>query len=750
MRLGIVSILVLATSLSAPAASHPKGKAKSAAADLEGREAEVDADGDGKTDVWRSFGEAGRLTEARYDTTGDGKPDVWVTFGREGSQRLIDENGDGEPERRVREEFAPGGKNGTRVIRTYEERRSGKDWRVERTTEYLPGKDLLKITDVSEQGKESVSYDVANVEEDSYWERYEACFEAQGRNCDRELRARRTQLTTDLARVISTAAGDLRCETDAEVFLGNGVVVDRASCGARPAGSCPESGSHTCPASLPTDAGGPVVVWCDSCHAEGSSAQGCYTCRGRDDVVTQVASQYSAGVARLLACFNPSSSHPGPYPHRGLFNEVVSTMGDLMASGGTGVRLSCPSDDLETNGQGPAGQANAAEGTIEIFDAGVDSAAVIGHEFLHLTSRGGGGIDDHNHATHNHPRDTHSWEVDAEHHETRSESTNDGELPNRYFDRVYGCQFLCFEGSDFVSKEQCETCMGYSGGGRNAKRPCRDLMSREDLGRVHRVLETVQQEVGLACGRQYWAARRYYRNVIRHQDITVDNDYLYVPDLAAAERERDRGNSTYITYHLSLEPPSSSDPGQHQFDGIDGDTRRDYGEIRAACEGALRNVGTALDDVLAGSAASDPRNRNEILSLKREFAFREAKFGMRKACSEIGLYGFARGNCIRRRGAYTCEQFFDRGGDSRYFFTQKLTPRIETLNEKIAAWNTLAAVPEADLRPGFNGAVWTGQAIDAVPTTGDTLTAALERCRHIPVGPAMDYPEGEVIEVRGH
>jgi hypothetical protein len=107
-------------------------------------------------------------------------------------------------------------------------------------------------------------------------------------------------------------------------------------------------------------------------------------------------------------------------------------------------------------------------------------AAIFGHEFLHYTA-----VDNQETVVHNDPNGT----------------IPGRDAPNRYFDRVYSCQKMCFL-KDFLSREECTACLSYSTANKklpDVPKQCEKLISAKFLFPFSKALEEYSSALNSKC-----------------------------------------------------------------------------------------------------------------------------------------------------------------------------------------------------------------------------------------------------------
>jgi hypothetical protein len=155
-------------------------------------------------------------------------------------------------------------------------------------------------------------------------------------------------------------------------------------------------------------------------------------------------------------------------------------------------------------------------------------AATFGHEFLHYSA-----VDNQETGVHNDPDAT----------------TPGRDAPNRYYDRVYSCQKMCFL-KDFLSREECSACLSYST--KDKKLPgvpkqCEKLISAKFLYPYSKALEDYRLALNSKCNEALSRSRML--DLLKSPD---GDRAALAPKLEELRTDRERARSCRLSAGKSL------------------------------------------------------------------------------------------------------------------------------------------------------------------------------------------------------
>ncbi len=526
---------------------------------------------------------------------------------------------------------------------------------------------------------------------EDYWDRYLACLLASPANVGRAASCRTyvaglegSFRTTAVA--VAQTVGPLVCDTATEHFTGTGIVIDRATCGPRPArSSCAMSSGEppSCPSAsaLPTGdgEGDPVVSWCGSCRPtvsgpvlSGSDPRGCFACDSRDDEIDNVVQSFHGEVSKLMTCFGPADSarsNPhvaredgtfGPFPNRALLAMLRETLSHHVARGGINIR--CPSAEVSRGSEQRGAFASADNHAISVLPGGMFSASTLAHEFMHLSSSlgPGRGCDDQSHGTHNHPDSTHPSTTGASGVETEDTTTTRG-MPNRHYDRVYSCQSLCFGSGEVISRDECNRCLSYPGApAATPPAQCRDLVPLDQLAAIREARE--------------------------RQDPRM-SDCISATESALALNPRDmvRGNVNQEGASVIFNPGAGPS----------------VNALINRCESAYSTVDDAYSAAIDGNP-SDSRNLPSLRFSRASYSYRKLQFAIHVSCATRANYQAGFAECRRRAGGDPTGQTVCGNIEAR--FRDWMRGNDAKIQGFAQSWNTL--VTHRDSATSTGGAIW--------------------------------------------
>jgi len=331
--------------------------------------------------------------------------------------------------------------------------------------------------------------------DDSYWTRYFKCLTGKKAtdsavNCEPE--------DSFITSVATSAAIVSRptCATDKEFFTGTGISIDLKSCGNRP-GCAVEKGTCAPPGfekKLPKN--GFVYDCKDCCNpgikkvngtcpiVNGASTYSSKTCKSCPDFPDQsgvITNGYRDAISRVQECF--AKKYPNPKLLKQYLRGILE-----MGMKGKGASTKC----TEISGvRGAVASYNSSTNLFEISYELLDLSGEaliqkIGHESFHAT-----GFDNQKAEVHN---------------SIKLVKVGDGTLANIRYDRVYACERLCFgteflpdsgASNSFISKEECELCLGEPGSPQ-----CSNLMPRDEFPSIDKISDQMWTDI-FSCDKTY-------------------------------------------------------------------------------------------------------------------------------------------------------------------------------------------------------------------------------------------------------
>jgi hypothetical protein len=529
-----------------------------------------------------------------------------------------------------------------------------------------------------------------------YWADYQACLVAQGTLSPAAclLQTHNQQVAVaNLATTLTLVAAQ-PCSTATTRFLGNGISIDRASCGRR---SCGGANPQLCatPPDRPSPAENPpLYVWSrNACEARDFS-QGrctnpvaCLTCQDRPDSVPEIERNVAEQLAGLDRCFTRT------YPNRALKRAIFRALSE---EGGThGIHLTCPSNSGDDKRNGDT---DPSTGEIRIYPPGMSSEHTIGHEVMHLTQASATStfpsIDNQNTDTHNNPEAMTlftSGTIGVPGVPTGAPRA----AQNQRFDRIISCTQLCFPYSP-ISQEECSICLSYPaapGSGHSLPAPCRNMVTRAELAELDLRKKDVEEKAA-SCAATYATEHQAFASTL----------VSFTP--------RTDGTSGLLVFRGGLLMNRMAD----------------------CVTSTYQNAIATLNDIIAAHPA-DPRNLRMLLEQREKYALHLITFTLRTNCDMLADIRAVHTQCYAGAGRDPELRSLCFDADAR-LRREKTGPTIHSLNDGIADWNRAAGELNANGAPGAAGV---GATIQTLSASGQAV------CSQIPDPEAREF----VINVRG-
>ncbi|MBI2519153.1 MAG: hypothetical protein HYV97_01995 [Bdellovibrio sp.] len=560
-----------------------------------------------------------------------------------------------------------------------------------------------------------------------YWSDYKTClstiFTGDRAVCAELISSRQKTAVSKLATSLAGLSGGIPCTDTAnnKVYLGNGFIVDRVSCGPRGENipgcssffgpSTPSQDTSTvCASPLPATSGdgGAVIEWCFECAPDG-----CAACGSRGNMVDQAAKSVTNSVDKLLNCFKPG----GRYPQPKMRSKIIKSYTELSASGTT---LSCPNQDTSNASSGglTAGRANLAERTIKVFPVGMGDTATFGHEFLHMC----GNVDNQDVHTHNHPFNNHKHTGSGSGFSPAT-STNQYGLPNQYFDRVYSCESLCFE-KELISKEQCELCLEYGATNNSQKKlykkPCQKMLTLEQLADLKKLQRYADEEIRDMCRFQTSQLFSQWNAPITQAISNIRSASVEIPDVYFINFRRTGAielrtsisgmpqSGTTSTSLVGAKTPEQRETTPTELGGpvVTTDRAPTWSTVTSRCQNGIENAIDQLDSMITAETSRDDtssnRNLSELRNTKRKYEMEKRIFEFKRICQRIKVYKMASTACLTAAGLSTeaaahrgfCRNSFSLTSNSRY---PEIKGALDSLknnivgNDSINGWNQFSS-----------------------------------------------------------
>ena len=591
-----------------------------------------------------------------------------------------------------------------------------------------------------------------SVQAAGYWNDYRQCLidlcPTNAVQCRTYATARSAQFNNLTANLAALNPG-IPCQRGDSIFLGNGAIIDAKSCGPRPTSTgCNQVSPHLTPSDEPAPprlasqcpftqandgSGSESVTW----NASGSACTPAATCRlcgSRASAIETVSNSVSEGISGLLKCFAAN----GPFPHTSLRSAVVQSYNDLIGEGG--LKLACPNDKVSTGRGHAAADAERSSRTINVYSGGLNATgSTFGHEFLHMTGHPHHAVDDYNsHLTHNNPQETHAHEGSGDSfHPATAENPNG--LPNRYFDRVYSCQSLCFP-NQLTSREQCERCQGYPSGtlSTSQRAKCARMIPLAQLAEMQKRQRHGEEEIKNMCETQYDNMQGDFLARINGLAPSHSGGYSRWGNRDSGGSYGVEGERAYYGIYMSFpdnpqsgasmmsfwnaEPPNNEESDRKE--GARTPVEREaeearlanwsgpaltitprnvsFGQVWRRCQQAYADAFNQANNMVR-DFPNDPINKAHLAQLQKKYYFGLEEFRMKRTCSKLEAVRAMQRACERTAGTDPDKRRVCRiGFSSGPIYNDSIRPMLRELKSKAQDWNCKAA-QMADYAPGFGG-----------------------------------------------